>query len=347
MSREFFAAGPKQISEKELRSKNFDIAVLSKDLPFHRRLTKGFCDEIGRRTISVPRVSLAPAGMAWNEAYETMKRIALSNPDAIVTVGALCSQVARYVLNELKLDIPQFFGGVDRPDFLGLVSTPENHHRTTGVSAGQPLYMAHFNVLSLLRPMMKHLLITYCVGGDSGGLANAAALGQQYYVGRNVKVTIVPFYPDESPIERIRPFLKTVDTLTCFEGCNIQSYKDSLVKECKRRGIVIFASTIEMIAAGAPLGYVADSELTGKALAGMAFNALWLDIPFTALPITYLGSNARRVAINNAATAELGLTFDEALLCLCKSSSVYGDVLLGEAGILRGELVPEQSEINL
>ncbi|MDQ5890496.1 MAG: transporter substrate-binding protein [Candidatus Dependentiae bacterium] len=347
MARTLFGRSEKKLNEAALRVKSFNIAVLSKDKPLHNRLLAGIIDELATKTIISPLVTLVPGELAWNETYEAARILVKKKPDAIVTVGALCSQAMRYVLNEEKLDIPLFFGGVDRPDFLGLVPSLASAYRSTGINDGQPLHIASAHILSFIKPSMRHVLIPYSVSFDDGGLTNAAALAKRYFESKNIKATVIPLCPDEMAIDRLAPFLGMVDTVMCFEGCSTQTYQDELITRCNNLGVTIFAGDISMVQAGAAIGFVLDHGLIGRALATYIYKALWLNVPLTSLPIRSLGCSARRLAINEASAGAQGIVFDEVLLHMLKNGRVYGKVSLGDAGVVTGLDIPKKEADDL
>jgi len=343
-ARSSFSYGPCQLRKAALRKKSFKVAVLSKDSPAHNQILEGYLKQHRSKTSIEPVVTLIPAGLSLNEACEAARRIVNGKPDVIVPIGALCSQAVRYVLKKEGIDILLIHAAVERPEFLDLVPTFQDQFRATGITGGYPIYAASMHILSLLRSRIKHLLITYSVAAYGGSLTNAAALAPHYFGTKDIKVTVVPFFKDEMPMQRILPFLDEIDTVMCFEGCETQRYARALATECNRRGIFAFGGDIELIREGAACGFILDYGAIGQEVAKYVYRALWLETPLKDLPLISLGANARRIVINKKTVADQGLTFDEDVMHLITKGSVHGDIFLGDAGMLLGEELPEPEE---
>ncbi len=343
-ARTAFSFGPKQLRKAILRSKSVNIAVLMKDLPEHESILDGCLDELSLRTSVKPSITRIPGNFKWCEVHAIALEIVKKRPGSIVTIGVLCSQLMRQVLKEEGVDIPLFHGGVERPEFFGLLPSLTEQFRATGVTGGQPIYTATMHVLSVLRPQMKHLLIPYSVLAAGGMLTNAVAVAKRYCENRNIKITVAPFFRGEMPMERIASCFDGVDTVMCFEGCETHLYKEALIAECKKRGVVVYGGSPDLLKQGAALGHVLDYSSIGKALARYIYKALWLGMPLSSLPFLSLGANARRIVINEEVVKELGVTFDEDVMHLIQRGTVYGNIFLGDAGMLLGEEMPEKEE---
>src|SRR5580704_3701984 len=61
------------------------------------------------------------------------EEIVQGNYDAIITVGAQCSQVTHELLTKKQSQVPLIFSAVDDPVKLGLVHTPRQKDDATGV----------------------------------------------------------------------------------------------------------------------------------------------------------------------------------------------------------------------
>ncbi len=347
MTREFYAAGAKQMRQAELRQKSFDIVVFAQESPVESSYLDGFLSELATKTSAKPRIDLIAHNISWMKAYAAATAIVDTSPQAITTIGLLCSQMMRQVLDERKLDIPLFFLDVERPDLFGLQASVQHVHGSTGVSNGQPMALASARMLLFVRPDVRHVVLPFSLTAHGGNLVNAAALIKRFFEDKGVKVSLVPFRATESPVPRTMLFLEAASVVMCFEGCDILDYKEMLLGECKSRNVMVFGGDIEMIKAGAAAGFVLDHRIAGKALAIRLFKHLWHGVPMFLLPNSMLGSNARCLAINQTVATQYGIRFDGPLYKILKNGVIFGTASFDETGIVEGFDIPEREEIDL
>ena len=102
----------------------FKIAILTKDASFHREVVRGLYNKMEEFPLYTEcHLYTISCGASWEQAFSSLDSIVKKKPVLIVSVGALCSQAARYFLNKHKNRTPLLFAGVTLPKQLGLIPT--------------------------------------------------------------------------------------------------------------------------------------------------------------------------------------------------------------------------------
>lgn len=304
----------------------YNIAILTKTGPFHLSVLNGLKGLLkGLRRFSHCRTYKIGLGDRWQDAESAMEHIVETEANLIITIGALCSQIARDTIKRNNLNIMQLFGGVTMPAMLGLEPTAKNPHQTSGVSLGFAAYLTAAEVLRKLKPDVKKILLPYSPLVEAGALSNAAMLLKQYFAHHEVEVLAIPLKSLEDGIAVIRDKISGVDTLMTLEGCLINAYDAEIIELCNERTVTFFAGgDISSVEKGAAAGFVPNPSLISKPLFEYVSAVVDHGKKPINLPIKFMKNSGRQVVLNVPAAQKQGATIPDDIRYFFEFGAVVG-----------------------
>lgn len=312
------------MANKEMQP--YVISILTKTGPFHLSVLEGLKSSLkGIKRFCHCRTYKIGSGDSWQEAEESMEHIIESKTDLVISIGALCSQIARSAIKKNNLDTPLLFGGVTMPEVLDLKPTSDNPHQTSGVSLGFAAYLTAAEILQLLKPNLKKVLLPYSPLAEAGTLSNAAMLLKQYFARHGVDVVAAPIKDLSTGMKTIEENLDAADTIMTLEGCLINAYDEKIIELCDEKAITFFAGgDISSVEKGAAVGFVPNPKLIGKPLYEYVSAVVDGGKQPLDLPIKFLKNSGRQVVLNPKAAEKQGLFVPQDLQYFFRFGSVIG-----------------------
>lgn len=173
--------------------------------------------------------------------------------DAIISIGALASQVATRTSLLLNIPIPIIFGGVTLPTHLGIVYPgTRKKSNVTGIEAPR---LDCDNFISLLYNVKKNIrkvLIPFNERGAWFGQVGSELARQ--LTGNNVAVELLPVSSPEDVARKVAPHLHSADTIMTMKDDVVINSLDQLVSLCNNYGITIYSTDLDSVAQGAAIG---------------------------------------------------------------------------------------------
>lgn len=333
-----------QVSEEAL-----SVVVVSKaDAPYHSKVVEGLYKKLRemREGYFDCYKYLLPRNVDWHTAHEVIDQIVHQEPDLVVTIGALCTQVASDSIKANKKKIPLLFGGVTLPYEMGILDRNNKTIGVSGVSLGFPSHIISAAVPLLIKPELKTLLLIYDPSAESRTLVNAALLIRQYLDNKGVRVSLLPLDAcSHGVLDIIRNELKTVESAMTLSGCPFSDMAVDLIRLCEESDVLFFASDLSTVRKGAIAGFAADPHLVGEKLAEYVISVVVDKKSPETLSVKFLGNDGRRLAINRDVLKRKKITLCPATEYLINHGEVIGECSISDEHIVEFESYEEHNEV--
>jgi ABC-type uncharacterized transport system substrate-binding protein len=238
--------------------------------------------------------------------------------DLVFTVGVHSTMLSRDKTAELQTPPPIIFTDVKDPERLGLINS-QTH--LTGVRAYSYDYEKQIDLLRLIKPMVKNVLIV----GDKLNPWTQEIISNIKNIlhKRGITVQTVSIANKKEIIKTIQSQIKdnSIDTLITLRDDIVASTK-SIAELCNAHNVTILASDSCSVQAGAALSFGGSEQAYGvlaayQSLAILEEYELPSNIPIVAF------NNEEKLLINSATLQQQGLNIPENIIKLIEQIEVY------------------------
>ena len=238
------------------------------------------------------------------------------NYDAMFTIGAMATQMAKEVTAKRKILMPIIFGAVADPIRLGLIKSLDcSGNNLTGATAATK-YATQIDFLLQLKKDVKTVLIVYDPT-QSSGLENDKKNVVKLLEDRNIRVKAVEVYHTHEIHQKIEALIADVDVVMIFKDNTVVPAVDSLVKLCNKHKVTLVTSDLDSVRKGAAIGFgVREYEFGAASAFSMAILLREKKQP-SEIPAFMV--DKYRFVINTKTMESQGLIIEKPLLALLKS----------------------------
>lgn len=183
--------------------------------------------------------------------------------DAIISIGALASQVATRTSLLLNVPIPIIFGGVTLPAHLGVIY-PGNRKKSnvTGIETRSLDYNNFLSLLYNVKKDVRKVLIPFNINGAWFRQASNELTRQ--LVAKNIEVEQLPVMSPAEVAQKVGPHLHSADTIVTMRDDVVINSMDKLITMCNDYGVTLYSSDLETVAQGAALGCSSKNSELGS-----------------------------------------------------------------------------------
>ena len=174
--------------------------------------------------------------------------------DAIFTIGAMATQMAKEITTKRGILTPIVFGAVADPVRLNLVESLEKTGNHVTGAAAITQYSLQIKLLLQLKPAIKNVLLVYDPT-QSSGLERDKNEVVQLLKDRAISVKAIEIYQTRELHQKIEPLVAAADVVMIFKDNTVVSGIDTLVKLCGRHGVTLLTSDLDSVDKGAALGF--------------------------------------------------------------------------------------------
>lgn len=245
-----------------------------------------------------------------------LEEIVQGHCDAIFTIGAMATQMAKEVTAKRKISKPIVFGAVADPVRLGIVQSLENSgNNITGTYAATN-YQKQIELLLYLKPETKKLLLIYDPT-QSSGLEKDKKEVEALLKEKGVAVKAVEVYHTHEIHQKIESLIVDVDVVMIFKDNTVVPAVDALIKQCSRHGVTLLTSDLDSVKKGAAMGFGVTEYEFGAASAHNISVLLREKKQPHEIPIFLV--DKYRLKINTKTMENQGLRLEKRLLSLLKA----------------------------
>jgi putative ABC transport system substrate-binding protein len=180
--------------------------------------------------------------------------------DCICTVGTACTQLVAEQLKKNRSKKPLVFTAVADPEKLGIM--PQKFLHVTGISSSTD-YEIQLALIKKLKPSLKSLLLIYDPAQGAGRQTDKETIvahGQTL----GIRVTSLEIAHPHDIMQRVPPFLSSVDAVMILKDHTVVTAIDPLVSLCDEYGVCLYASDLNSSAQGAALAFGIEDYEYGK-----------------------------------------------------------------------------------
>lgn len=210
------------------------------------------------------------------------QKIALSNYDAIFTIGATASQMTHTFLKKEQSITPLIIAAVADPFALGLTLQDGTHPGVTGITDHYDRNDQINRLLSLIP--VQHPLLIYAPEGKSA-IEKEVNDCKQAFAQHNIILTTLPIYHLSEIQPKLIPLLHKHDLVMTLTDHTICSVMDTLIKLCNQHHVPLYTSELDSNKKGATFSYGVHERDYGVLGAQLAHGLIIDKTPITQLPI--------------------------------------------------------------
>jgi len=243
------------------------------------------------------------------------EEIVQGNYDAIVTVGAQCSQVTHELLIKKQSKVPLVFCAIDDPERLGLVHRQQRSDDATGVLSTSD-YARQLQSLITLKPTIKRILLVYdptqATGFEQDRMIlqhEAQKLGLVFAQAEVINANDIA--------QKIPSLLPSTDVVLVLTDHTVVAAIDMLVTLCNRYQVLLYTSELNSVDKGAALAFGVTEYDYGVTAAQLVCRILIDQQKPSELPVVNMES--QKIKINTKTAPQQGLMLDEARLQTLRS----------------------------
>jgi|GEM_PF-2117893 len=226
--------------------------------------------------------------------------------DAVVTIGALATQITARTALLLNIKIPIIFTSISNPSHLGIVySGLHGRNNITGISINDNQYASQqINMLQTLKRSVQSILLPYdpqvpCMHQQITEMA-------RLFLSSNIQAQILPIQKSEIVTNRIAPLIHSIDTIITLRNELVVNHMPSIITLCNDYGVTIFTSDLGSVEQGAAIGFSAKESTQGIETARYLLlifkeNARPEELPVKEVPVVHF------VGINESALDKQGI----------------------------------------
>jgi len=257
----------------------------------------------------------------------------------VLTIGAVASQLTKEIFTKRKVTMPVVFAAVVDPIRLGLVqdlSKPEGFITGAAATTNYPLQI---DLLMLLKPSLKRVLLVYDPT-QSSGLDLDYDLVKKEFANRGVRLDSVQVFSVQE-VQKKCPLLinKSYDLIMVLKDNTVVPAMDLIISACERYKITLFVSDLDSVHKGAVLGFGVREKAFGADAAYCAHEILYKGLLPNEVPVKL--SSDFRFAINRDRMTSQNMLLDTTLNKLLKLMEFVDEdstrVISGEDGLLQND----------
>lgn len=306
-----------------LHQKQYRVAVLSFDgISFHEKVLDGFEREVQKQEL--------PAQITKFLASDKVTLTAMANEiiegdyNLIVSIGALCTQVAKAVTEKRKRPMPVVFAGVVSPVKIGIV---DDMHRPggnlTGITIANDLKRLIPHLVLQIKPDIKKVLIPWCVGDNGGVVEQDVAAMRKDFEMMGISVQEVVANGSSDVIEKLRAFISLADTILIPVGSFVSQVTEGLVKISEKYEVTVVATELDALEKGPAIAWGLRCQTVGESCVPIVKDILVNGMNPASMPIIMM-KEGHHIAVNPDAAKAQGLSLSPAQLFCLKNGMVFG-----------------------
>jgi putative tryptophan/tyrosine transport system substrate-binding protein len=205
--------------------------------------------------------------------------------DAVLTIGASCTQLAFEVAKKKENKTPLIFCAVDDPVSMGIInSLASSGNQLTGVIEFTD-YRKQLSLLKLIKPDTKKILLVYDPTHGTGLEKDKAEI-QAILDQLGIQLQAVEIYQAQEISQKVPGLLAGVDVILVLKDNTIVAGIDGLITLARRHGITLLASDLNSGKKGAALAYGFTEYDSGAQAALKAIKIINEHVSPAAIPIT-------------------------------------------------------------
>jgi putative tryptophan/tyrosine transport system substrate-binding protein len=252
-----------------------------------------------------------------------IEEVALGKFDAVFCIGAVATQLTKEVFIKKNVKTPIVFGAVADPVGIGLIQSLQHGENILTGSAAMPDYHTQVDLLMLLKPEIKQVLLVYDPSQSSGLEADSqkvakefAALGVEF---KKVEVSSV------RDVQQKVPLLigNNIDVIMILKDNTVVPAVDMLVRLCDRHGVTLYVSDLDSVRKGAALGFGVHEHSFGSEAAVCAYKIIHDKLEPWQVPAKL--TNNFKFAINKAKLAQQNVKLSKKFDKLLKMVEIFDD----------------------
>jgi putative tryptophan/tyrosine transport system substrate-binding protein len=204
--------------------------------------------------------------------------------DAIIPVGASCTQTIYELSSKKQSNTPIIFTAVEDPNMLGI---DQSVYPITGIT-DVPNLQAQLEQLLEIKPAIKTVLLVYNPAG-SPGLEKRKNTLEQLLNNQDITLKTVSVFNANEIMQKVPSHLENVDVVWIFTDHTTVAGLDSLITLCNKYQITLYASDLNSAKRGAAIAFGVSEYSHGQAAARKAFLILDQNNKASDIPISNLG----------------------------------------------------------
>lgn len=254
-----------------------------------------------------------------------IEEIAQGSFDTVFCIGAVATQLTKEVFAKKNVTIPIVFGAVADPVRIGLVSEGLNAKNILTGSAATTDYKTQLELLLLIKPETKNILLVYDPSQSSGLELDSQKISQECSILdlnlKKVEVTSVRDIQQKIPL----CIEKDVDVVMILKDNTVVPAIDMLVNICERHKKTLFVSDLDSVRKGAAIGFGVKESSFGEDAAKCTAKILRDKCDVWQVPI-HVTSNFR-FAINKNRLTKQGIQLDKKFHKLLERVEIFSEEL--------------------
>ncbi len=193
--------------------------------------------------------------------HQQSEQAILQKPDLIFAIATSSAGLITAASLRYESQIPLVCGAAD----IELITVNGKLPAHTACVFDLEDYEKQLDLLSVIRPACKHLMIVY----DQNATKNQHDLDRFIMPladKKNITVSTLPVGSVDEMHKKVPLFLQStpdVDAIMIFKDSLIVSGIEILVKVCNEKGITLYTSDIDSVARGAAAGFGVEEAMTG------------------------------------------------------------------------------------
>ncbi len=250
---------------------------------------------------------------------ELLEHIILKEYDLILSIGSMCSAVAKKATAHKKRRIPVVFTAVHDPVGEGLVeSVSFTANNLTGLATGESFHPRQASLLAHLMPKMRQVGVLYNPMNHARRLhANFGEI-QKELDKAGIQTVACHVVSPESMIANLKPLIGTTDAFILLRDSSLLGHIDELVELCNEQSITLVSSDWYSVERGAAMGFGTSEYTSGSAAASKVRLLVEGNLRPDQIPVT-VPEYQFKLRLNQNVFKEQGLQLDEKTLSLLRA----------------------------
>ena len=242
---------------------------------------------------------------------------------AAIPIGAVATQLTKEVFMKKKISMPIVFAAVADPEALGIIDATKKERRIVTGSTATTNYPLQIELLFMLKPSIKNVLLVYDPSQPSGRDVYIKQIKHEF-AQRGVELKIIEVFNVHEIQQKIPLVIdKDIDLVMILKDNTVVPAVDMLITQCERYGITLFVGDLDSVKKGAVLGFGVREYSFGVDAAKCAYKVLHDGLQPEQVPVRM--TDAFRFAINQASLGKQGVSLSDQQYKLLKSVEFVGE----------------------
>lgn len=310
----------KQSLQNESVSQRTDIVyrvaiLLPVSHPSLEEIKQGFIETLKKKLDATYDVYNANGNriLLRNQAEDIVHK----NYDLVFTIATGPALIMKEVTAQRGNPIPIVASAVEDPIGIKLIKSMENSDNNLTVITQRDEFEKQMEILMFLKPKTKNILLVY---NPACQFERIKLIIEKICQLHNKKLNVIQIFNLNDISQKVPSLLAENDTVLVLKDNFVVSGIESLINICNRANVTLYVSDLNSVDKGAALGFAIREYDDGVEGANKAFDILKNNIKPAQIPSTQMANFI--IKLNTQTMTKQGLSIDEKLLFLMKSSEV-------------------------